>query len=121
MAEDVYDRSKDPKHKALVQELHKGFVKVHGSDWSANIYNDDLMWITMASARAYKITDDTAYLSTAIACFDITWNRAYEPTDGGLWWTTDNTSKNACIAGPGALAALLLHQCTGSDEYLKKA
>lgn len=121
MAEDVYDRSKESKHKQLVIELHKGFAKVHGSDWSANIYNDDLMWIIMASARAYKITGDAAYLSTARACFDLTWNRAYDPTDGGLWWTTDNTSKNACIAGPAALAALLLHQCTGSDEYLQKA
>jgi len=121
VVEDVFDRSKESKHKQLVIELHKGFVKVHGSDWSANIYNDDLMWITMASARAYKITDDSSYLSTAIACFDLTWDRAFDPTDGGLWWTTDNTSKNACIAGPGALAALLLYQCTGKDEYLQKA
>jgi predicted alpha-1,6-mannanase (GH76 family) len=121
VAEDIYDRSKEAKHKAIVEELFKGFLKVNGTDWSANIYNDDLAWITIAAARAYKITGESSYLETAVSTFAYIWVRAYDPSDDGLWWTTDNTSKNACIAGPAAVAALLLHQCTGDDEYLDMA
>jgi len=121
MAEDIYDRTHDDSHKQLVIDLLKGFTKVHGPDWSENIYNDDLMWITMATVRAYQITQNKQYFTQAKACFDLTWERAYDSVNGGLWWTTDNTSKNACISGPAAVAALLLFQSGAGEEYLDKA
>lgn len=121
MVEDAYDRTHDPRYKTMVEELYAGFVKVHGANWLGNIYNDDLMWITIACLRAYKITGKDAYLKQARQCFDATWNRAYDPTDGGVWWTTDNTSKNACVNGPTAIAAVLLFQCGAGAEYLERA
>jgi predicted alpha-1,6-mannanase (GH76 family) len=40
---------------------------------------------------------------------------------GGLWWKTDNRSKNACVNGPGAIAAFLLGRATGEAAYFTKA
>ena len=40
---------------------------------------------------------------------------------GGLWWKTDNRSKNACVNGPGAIAAFLLGKATGEGAYFTKS
>jgi predicted alpha-1,6-mannanase (GH76 family) len=38
-----------------------------------------------------------------------------------LYWTTNNTTKNACINGPGGIAAYLLYQIYGDGSYQAKA
>jgi predicted alpha-1,6-mannanase (GH76 family) len=38
-----------------------------------------------------------------------------------LWWKTDNRSKNACVNGPGAIAAFLLGRATREPAYFTKA
>jgi hypothetical protein len=38
-----------------------------------------------------------------------------------LWWTTDKGGKNACVNGPGAIAAYLLYTTLGDSTYLTKA
>src|SRR5256885_9553616 len=40
---------------------------------------------------------------------------------GGLWWKTDNQSKNACVNGPGAIAAFLLGRATRESAYFTTA
>jgi len=121
MVEDVYDRTGDDRYKTMIGELYKGFIKIHGADWMWNEYNDDLMWITMGCLRAFRITGDSKYYQQGKSCFDATWARAYDPVNGGVWWKTDNLSKNACILGPTAIAAVLMYQCGAGDEYLDRA
>jgi len=121
MVEDAYDRTHNDKYKTTIVSLYNGFVKVNGTNWLGNNYNDDLMWITMATLRAYQITGDKTYYTQAKWCFDNTWSRAYDPIGGGVWWSTDKSSKNACIAGPAAIAALLIYQCGGGSQYLDDA
>ncbi|HEX2750975.1 MAG TPA: glycoside hydrolase family 76 protein, partial [Verrucomicrobiales bacterium] len=54
--------------------------------------------------------------------FDLCYARANSPElGGGLWWKTNNRSKNACVNGPAAIAACLLHKATGEEAYLTKA
>ena len=54
--------------------------------------------------------------------FDLCYARAATPDlGGGLWWKVDNRSKNACVNGPGAIAAFLLGKATGDDAYTSKA
>src|SRR5690606_30183363 len=54
--------------------------------------------------------------------FDMVWNRAWSTAlGGGLFWRTDNQSKNACVNGPGAIAACYLYQMLGDASYLTKA
>jgi len=121
VVEDAYDRTHDDKYKALIVALYYGFIRVNGTNWMGNWYNDDLMWITMATVRAYEITGDMQYLTQAKSCFDSTWSRAYDPVNGGVWWSTEKKSKNACIAGPAAIAALLLYQNGAGAQYLDDA
>jgi hypothetical protein len=122
MVEDAYDRSRNPVYKGMIDELYRGFVRVNGSDWMGNNYNDDLMWITIACLRAYRMTGSVVYYDQARRVFGGVWARAYDGAlGGGLWWSTDKRSKNACVNGPAAIAAMLLYQCGAGKEYLGKA
>jgi predicted alpha-1,6-mannanase (GH76 family) len=122
MVLDVYERTKSPGHLRLVNELIAGFVDHFGTNWLANKYNDDLLWMVIASARAYLVTSNATHLKLAKFHFDETFSRAWSTNlGGGLWWTTNNTSKNACVNGPGAIAACYLYQILKDPLYLDKA
>lgn len=80
------------------------------------------MWASIMAERAYEITRDTIQLDAAKNNFDLVWNRAYSSKlGGGLWWSTANTSKNACVNGPAAICAMLLYKATGDTAYRYKA
>ena len=102
--------------------MYRGFVKKHGEDWSSNEYNDDIMWMTIGCARAYEATGQSEYLEQARKHFKVVFDRAWsEDLGGGLFWKTENKTKNSCINCPAVIAACLLHQITGEDEYMEKA
>lgn len=122
MAEDAYDRTGSTGTRDQITALCNGFTQYNGTNWSGNIYNDDIMWACIAFSRAYLITGNTAFRDRAKANFDIVWNRAWSTAlGGGLWWTTANGSKNACVNGPGAIAACYIYQMYGDSAYLTKA
>ena len=122
MVLDVYERTQLPEHRKQVDELIAGFVDHFGTNWLGNKYNDDLLWMVIASARAYLVTSNTTYLNLAKFHFDETFARAWSVAlGGGLWWTTNNTSKNACVNGPGTIAACYLYQILKDPLYLDKA
>ncbi len=119
---DAYDRTKDKKYLDLMNEMYRGFLKKHGEDWSSNEYNDDIMWMTIGCARAYEATGQSEYLEQARKHFKVVFDRAWsEDLGGGLFWKTENKTKNSCINCPAVIAACLLHQITGEDEYIEKA
>lgn len=122
MIEDAYDRTHSPNTRRMIQETLAGFVHGHGTDWTTNKYNDDIMWMTIACARAYQDTGDTTDRVLARRNFDAVYARGCDNVlGGGLYWTTDNASKNACVNGPAAIAACLLRRICDDRSYLAKA
>ncbi len=119
---DAYEWNGNPTHGAMITNLLNGFIKQNGSAWNWNIYNDDIMWAVLAFARGGAVTGRSNYIAIAKSNFDMCYARAWDNVlGGGLYWTTDNQSKNACVNGPGAIAAYVLYQIYGDASYLTKA
>lgn len=120
--EDAYDRTKDEKYKDMIVKLCDGFINKFGTDWTSNIYNDDIMWMVLVCIRAYNITGDEAYKDLAKYHFDQVLARGCDKSlDGGIWWTTDNHEKNSCITDPAVIAAVRLYEALKDDKYLSMA
>lgn len=119
---DAYEWTSNPAHQAMITNLLNGFLSNNGSSWSGNMYNDDIMWAVIAFARGGVDTGKPGYCAIAKNNFDACYARAWDNTlGGGLYWTTDNNTKNACVNGPGSIAASLLYQIYGDTNYLVKA
>jgi predicted alpha-1,6-mannanase (GH76 family) len=122
MVLDVYERTTNSACLTLFSNLFNGFITDHGRDWRRNEFNDDIMWMVIACARGWQHTGNPAFRDAARANFDLCYERAWSPDlGGGLWWKTANRSKNACVNGPGAIAAHLLYQIYGDTNYLAKS
>jgi len=123
MAEDDYVRTESAGTKALVTALCNGFISSNGSDWTYDAYNDDITWAVIAFSRAYQITGNVTFRNDAKANFDAMYSRGWDTTftGGGLWWSTAQGSKNACINGPAAVAACYLYNIYADKSYLAKA
>ncbi len=122
MVLDAYERTHRPQQLAMFTNLFHGFLADHHTNWSRNPFNDDIMWMVMACTRAHLLTGNPEFRDVAKLNFDLCYARASSTNlGGGLWWKTDNRSKNACINGPGAIAAFLLGQATGEAHYFVKA
>lgn len=119
---DAYERFGDQKYEDVMSRYFDGFIDMKGRNWAGNSYNDDIMWMVIGSARAYLLTGEEKYLDVALENFSLCYNRSADDTlGGGIWWTTDKGQKNACVNGPGAIAACLLAESTGLTEYYDKA
>jgi predicted alpha-1,6-mannanase (GH76 family) len=122
MVLDAYERSSNVQHLVMFTNLFRGFLADHGTNWDHNPYNDDIMWMVIACARGHLLTGNPDFRDVARTNFDLCYARAASTNlGGGLWWKTDNRSKNACVNGPGAIAAVLLGQATGEAAYLANA
>ena len=122
MVLDVYERTTNAACLALFTNIFNGFIAEHGTNWEKNEFNDDIMWMVIACARAHQITGNSAFRAAAEFNFDRCFARAWSTNlGGGLWWKTSNQSKNACVNGPGAIAAYLLYQISGDTNYLAKS
>ncbi len=122
MVLDVHARTRSGKQLEMFGELFRGFIAKHGRTWERNEFNDDLMWMVIACTRAHLVTKNAEYLSVAKENFDLCYKRAISSDlGGGLWWKIDNKSKNACVNGPGSIAAFLLGLATRDASYTAKA
>jgi predicted alpha-1,6-mannanase (GH76 family) len=122
MVLDVYERTTNASCLEIFSNSFNGFVSQYGTNWHKNIYNDDIMWMVIACARARQLSGNPLYGDTARLNFDLCYQRAWSTNlDGGMWWRTDNQSKNACVNGPAAIAACLLYQIYGDTNYLAKS
>jgi predicted alpha-1,6-mannanase (GH76 family) len=80
------------------------------------------MWMVIACTRAHLLTGNAEFRDVARTNFDLCHARAASTNlGGGLWWKINNRSKNACVNGPGAIAAFLLGRATGEATYFAKA
>ncbi|MES2708347.1 MAG: glycoside hydrolase family 76 protein [Verrucomicrobiota bacterium] len=122
MVLDVFERTKNPQQLEMFTKLFHGFLADHGRSWAHNEFNDDIMWMVIACTRAHLLGGNKEFLDVAKENFDLCYARAISPElGGGLWWKTNNQSKNACVNGPGAIAAFLLGKATGDAAYSAKA
>ena len=118
---DQYDRTHEPDVKRQINDLYDGFLEGY-PDWTKNKYNDDIMWWAIACTRAYEITWDERYLNKAKESFDFVHDNFRDATlGGGIYWTSERTSKNSCINSPAAIAAARLAVLLDDPSYLEKA
>jgi predicted alpha-1,6-mannanase (GH76 family) len=120
---DAYNINPSADLKNKISYLYNGVRDGYGLLWSNNIYNDDIVWGAIMCVRAFKITNDGGMLDMAKNNFNMMWNRAWDTQflGGGLWWTTDNQTKNTCVNAPAVICAMLLYQATGDAAYKTKA
>lgn len=120
-------------HSAYVTEINDlcaGFVSHNGSDWSADRFNDDLNWATIAFARAYQITGNSTWLTDAENNFDTVWTRAQadsnnaggliqsqEPNPVGTWSPNEDAPVNFTFV----IAGYLIHNNGGASKYKTEA
>lgn len=122
MVIDAYEHTGDERYYEMIREIFRGFKQEHGRDWSWNEYNDDIAWMTIACSRAYNCTGDQEFLDMAVKHFGIVWERGWsDDLGGGVWWRTDNNTKNACINCPLSIAACLLGDILDDESYYEKA
>ena len=118
MVLDAYERNTNEQRLVMFTNLFRGFLADCGTDWSRNPFNDDIMWMVIACTRAHLLTGNPEFLRVARANFDRCYARAASTNlGGGLWWKVGVRSKNACVNGPGAIAAFLLGKATGNRAY----
>jgi predicted alpha-1,6-mannanase (GH76 family) len=119
---DSYEWTSNSATRAMITNLLNGFISNNGSSWTWDIYNDDILWAVMAFARGGVDTGMTNYCNLAKANFDAVYARAWDTKlGGGLYWNTTDESKNACVNGPGSIAASLLYGIYGDTNYWNKA
>lgn len=118
MVLDAYERNQQPQPLVMFTNLFHGFLADHGTNWHRNEFNDDILWMVIACLRGHLLTGNEEFRAVGRLNFDECYARAISTNlGGGLWWKTDNKSKNACVNGPGAIAAALLGKATGDDKY----
>ncbi|EDM37982.1 putative exported glycosylhydrolase [Pedobacter sp. BAL39] len=120
---DAYNINPSDDLKNKISYLYNGVRDGYGLLWTNNKFNDDIVWGALMCIRAFKITNDGGMLDMAKNNFNMMWNRAWDTQSlgGGLWWTTDNQTKNTCVNAPAVICAMLLYQATGDVSYKNKA
>lgn len=119
---DAYEWTSNSTYKTMIANLLNGFIAKNGASWTWDAYNDDIMWAVLAFARGGQDIGNSNYCNIAKANFDACYARAWDAKlGGGLYWSTADSSKNACVNGPGAIAAYLLYKIYHDPGYLIKA
>lgn len=98
-------------------------------DWSGDDFNDDLMWASIAFARAYQITHEAEWLTAAENQFNTVWNRG-QAGNGGLIQSQKHTLRNGGTWSPNldaavnftfVIAGYLIYDNTGDTTYKDRA
>src|SRR5450432_1328792 len=115
---DGVERTGGQRFGGLIRALYEG---QGARGWNSDHYDDEA-WLSLALMRAYDLTSDARYLTTAETIYkDIMtqWDTTCCGTHlGGIWWDKMKTSKaTASNAGP-ALAGVRLAKRTGNGAYL---
>jgi len=136
MIMNAYSRTQNKKYYDMIGEIYQGacgeydnFNWKNTTEWF--IY-DDIMWWIISLCRAHVVTGNEKYLELAISGFDRVWygspgiddRGSYDKEKGGMRWGWKRDEwhgKMACINYPTVIAAALLYQITGKNDYLSKS
>lgn len=112
--------------QGFIDNMTPRFVNPHDSlDWSADLFNDDLMWASIAFARAYQITGKTEWLTAAEKQFNTVWGRAQAGNNGLIQSNPPTTPppegwtpvEDAPVNFTFVIAGYLLYDNTGVESY----
>ncbi len=131
---DLYQSTGERKYLDVFEDVFGYFISQTGDDWLHLVwsdsykwyghdFNDDVMWMVIASARAFLLIGDKKYLDYAKHNFDAVYNRAINPWGMMRWAQISGaaTATNSCINGPTEVAACYIAQATGDESYYEKA
>jgi hypothetical protein len=120
---DTYEWNTNATARVMMTNLCNGFIANNGSTWTGDGYNDDILWAVIAFARTGQDVGNANFCLIAKNNFDAVYARGWDTNlGGGLYWQyPENAGKNACVNGPGAIAAYLLYQIYGDTNYLAKS
>ncbi len=133
---DAYETTGKEEYKTMFEEVYAHFVSgsggwttTNGKNWMWNEFNDDIVWATLASIRAYFMFGNNTslnldYLSIAKTNYDAMMSRAMIKVDDMFYllrWKQSGTSTNSCVNGPAIVAACYLAQATGIEAYYNRA
>lgn len=108
-----------------INDICGGFVAHNGSLWSADKYDDDLDWATIAFARAYQITGNNSWLEDATNNFNYVWiNGQVNGVTDGSWGLTQIRGDERMYANVNftfVIAGYLLYDITGNNIYKSEA
>lgn len=106
-------RSSMNSNSTLTNRGYSGFI---------NDYYDDEGWWALAWIRAYDVTGKLEYLNMAESIFADMRGGVNGTCGGGIYWSKDQTYKNA-IANElyFSVAASLANRASGADSYLSYA
>jgi predicted alpha-1,6-mannanase (GH76 family) len=75
-------------YSSEVTSLINGFDDAHPSWWNgSDTYDDDMMWATIAFARAYQALGTSAWLTDAEDAFNKVYSRGLA-SNGGIYWNS---------------------------------
>lgn len=83
-------------------------------------YYDDNEWVCIQLLLGYGQLGKRELLSAALDNLEFIWTGWDGSLDGGIYWSSEYSSKNACSNAPAAIAFLLAYQFTQKEEYLEK-
>ena len=100
---------------------HAGVSYYNASAGNAgDYYYDDNEWVCIQLLLGSRQLGDSRLLDAALENLDFLWTGWDDALGGGIYWSSECVSKNACSNAPAAIAFLLAHQLTGNAEYLEK-
>eukprot|EP00484_Ammonia_sp_Unknown_P018933 CAMPEP_0197027232 /NCGR_PEP_ID=MMETSP1384-20130603/7181_1 /TAXON_ID=29189 /ORGANISM="Ammonia sp." /LENGTH=400 /DNA_ID=CAMNT_0042456045 /DNA_START=35 /DNA_END=1237 /DNA_ORIENTATION=- len=83
---------------------------------------DDIQWWSLTLIRLHELLGNSTYLQRAIRFYDYVWDNAWDNStcQGGLWWNTGKTYKNAITNELGLTNTAKLYKLTQDDKYLQQ-
>jgi predicted alpha-1,6-mannanase (GH76 family) len=139
MAVDAYvwseanDSSNLSGYSSELTSLINGFNTSHASWWNgADTYDDDMMWATIAFARASHVLSNSTWLTDAEDAFNTVYNRGLA-SNGGIYWNSagcsghpatgcSNSYENSAANWTFVIAGHLINNYNGgTGDYLSEA
>lgn len=126
---DAYETTGREEYLDVFRDVFNYFKWAVGTDWLilkyddaykwyGHDFNDDVMWMIIASARAYHLTGNTLYRTYAKNNFDKIYDRAYNQW-GMMRWAEQSGNKNgtnSCINGPTEVAACYIAMAMTDED-----
>ena len=111
-----------------INELCDGFTNSFTGKnpwWRWDTYDDDILWATMAFARAYQITGNSSRLSDAESAFNYVWTHGQvDGQTNGSWGLSQiqgDTRMYANVNFSFVIAGYLLYELTTNTTYKTEA